>query len=159
MKNSTTARFAVAATGFLLACTALRAGDTDLTPVINGTVRGKYEFQPEDKAGRFQVRNARVSISGDLSRIVSYKAEIDLSDEGQIGRVRINNGADRFDHQAFAHYHVRCACCGRVDDVMIPVLGGVDERAAQASGYQITSHSLQFDGICPACQQGLASTA
>ena len=82
MKNSTTARFAVAAAGFLLACTALRAGDTDLTPVINGTVRGKYEFQPEDKAGRFQVRNARVSISGDLSRIVSYKAEIDLCDEG-----------------------------------------------------------------------------
>ena len=94
-----------------------------------------------------------------IGRATVYRTLGKLSDEGRIGRVRINNGADRFDHQAFAHYHVRCTCCGRVDDVMIPVLDGVDERAAQASGYQITSHSLQFDGICPACQQGLASTA
>ena len=44
-------------------------------------------------------------------------------------------------------------------DVMIPVLGDVDEVAARASGYQITSHSLQFDGVCPACQEDLATTA
>lgn len=67
------------------------------TPVINGTVRGKYEFQPEDMAGRFMVRNARVSISGSVSPIVSYKAEIDFCDEGQIkmldayGRLRITD--------------------------------------------------------------------
>ena len=94
-----------------------------------------------------------------IGRATVYRTLGRLADEGAIGRVRINNGADRFDHRAFAHYHVRCTCCGRVDDVMIPVLDGVDGAAQRASGYQITSHSLQFDGICPACQQGLASTA
>ena len=56
----------------------------DYRPVIHGTVRAKYEYQPEEKAGRFQVRTARVSLEGKVAPVVAYKAEIDLSDEGQI---------------------------------------------------------------------------
>ena len=51
---------------------------------IHGTIRGKYEYQPEDGAGRFEVRNARVGFDGTLSPIIYYKAEIDLCDEGKI---------------------------------------------------------------------------
>ena len=76
-------KYAAAVAAFLVAAAVSSASDgTDLTPEIHGTVRGKYEYQPQDAAGRFQVRNARVSISGDISRTVSYKAEIDLCDEG-----------------------------------------------------------------------------
>ena len=56
----------------------------DYRPEIHGTVRAKYEYQPEINSGRFQVRTARVSIEGKVAPIVAYKAEIDLSDEGQI---------------------------------------------------------------------------
>ena len=56
----------------------------DRTPKLHGTIRGKYEYQTEEGEGRFQVRNARVSLDGKLTKIVSYKAEIDLSDEGKI---------------------------------------------------------------------------
>ena len=56
----------------------------DYRPEFHGTVRAKYEYQPEVNAGRFQVRNARISVSGNVAPIVAYKAEIDLSDEGQI---------------------------------------------------------------------------
>ena len=56
----------------------------DCTPKINGTLRGKYEYQTEEGEGRFQVRNARISITGNVTKVVSYKAEIDLSDEGKI---------------------------------------------------------------------------
>ncbi len=54
------------------------------TPEIHGTVREKYEYQTEDGAGRFEVRNARLSVSGKVAKAVDYKAEIDLCDEGQI---------------------------------------------------------------------------
>ncbi len=88
-----------------------------------------------------------------IGKATVYRTLGRLSEEGEIGRVRINNGADRFDHRAFSHYHVRCTCCGRVDDVMIPLLGDdVNEAAARASGYVISGHTLQFDGVCPACQ-------
>ena len=88
-----------------------------------------------------------------ISKATVYRTLGRLADEGTIGRVRVNNGADRFDHRSFEHYHVRCVRCGRVDDVLIPLLGeGVNEMAAQASGYRICGHTLQFDGVCPACQ-------
>lgn len=56
----------------------------DLTPQIHGTIRGKYEYQTEEGEGRFEVRNARVCITGNVAEPVEYKAEIDLSDEGKI---------------------------------------------------------------------------
>ena len=56
--------------------------DSLFVPQIEGTIRAKYEYAPEVKEHRFQIRNARFSVNGKLSRITSYKAEIDLSDEG-----------------------------------------------------------------------------
>ena len=94
-----------------------------------------------------------------IGKATVYRTLGRLADEGKIQRVRINNGADRFDHQTFAHYHVRCTCCGRVDDVLIPVLPDVDEAAERSTGYRITGHTLQFDGVCPACQACEATSA
>lgn len=56
----------------------------DYLPEIHGTIRGKYEYQPQMDASRFEVRNARFSVTGNVLPIVAYKAEIDLSDEGSI---------------------------------------------------------------------------
>ncbi len=67
---------------------------------VHGTIRGKYEYQTEEGAGRFQVRNARVSVDGKITDRVSYKAEIDLCDEGKIKmldaytRIKILNKKD-----------------------------------------------------------------
>ena len=55
-----------------------------ICPKIHGTIRSKYEYQTTMGAGRFEVRNARVSVTGNVLPIVAYKAEIDLSDEGSI---------------------------------------------------------------------------
>ena len=55
-----------------------------LIPEFDGTVRAKYEYQPQMKASRFQVRNARFSINGKVHPIAGYKLEIDLSDQGRI---------------------------------------------------------------------------
>ncbi len=68
----------------LPACAGDDGDKIDRTPKVHGTIRGKYEYQTEEGEGRFQVRNARVSLDGDLTKVVSYKVEIDLSDEGQI---------------------------------------------------------------------------
>lgn len=58
--------------------------EVDRTPKIGGTIRSKYEYQTEEGEGRFEVRTARVSVSGNVTKEVSYKAEIDLCDEGKI---------------------------------------------------------------------------
>lgn len=53
-------------------------------PAVHGTIRSKYELQTTTGMQRFQVRNARVSIDGKVLPAIAYKAEIDLSDEGNI---------------------------------------------------------------------------
>lgn len=52
--------------------------------LIGGTIRGKYEYQTKEEKGRFEVRTARVNITGSINSAVGYKAEIDLCDEGEI---------------------------------------------------------------------------
>lgn len=53
-------------------------------PQIHGTIRAKYEYEPTIGKSRFEIRNARLSVDGKVLHAVSYKAEIDLSDEGSI---------------------------------------------------------------------------
>lgn len=57
---------------------------SEYMPEIHGTIRAKYEYEPPIDKGRFEIRNARLSVEGKIIPIVRYKAEIDLSDEGQI---------------------------------------------------------------------------
>ena len=57
----------------------------DWIPEIHGTIRGKYEWQTTNNTNRFQVRSARVNITGAIvPSIVTYKAEIDLCDQGSM---------------------------------------------------------------------------
>ena len=45
-------------------------------PKLHGILRGKYEYQPEDDASRFEVRNARLSVNGKLAKRSEYKLEV-----------------------------------------------------------------------------------
>lgn len=58
--------------------------NAEYLPEIHGTIRAKYEYEPPIDKGRFEIRNARLSVEGKVIPIVRYKAEIDLSDEGKI---------------------------------------------------------------------------
>ncbi len=55
---------------------------TDYIPEIHGTIRAKYEWCTSLGTSRFQVRNARLSVLGNVHPIVAYKAEVDLSEKG-----------------------------------------------------------------------------
>ena len=76
---------------------ALAADSTKVNyiPEIHGTLRAKYELEPEYMESRFQVRNARLSLTGQLAPIVDYKLEADVCDRGEFkmleawGRVEI----------------------------------------------------------------------
>lgn len=63
-------------------------------PQLHGILRGKYEYEPDLDASRFEVRNARLSVSGNLPLRSEYKLEVDLCDETKMKMkdawVRIN---------------------------------------------------------------------
>ncbi|TGG40654.1 porin [Duncaniella freteri] len=68
----------------VFALSAVAQDKNPFIPEIHGTIRTKYEYEPQIDKGRFEIRNARLSVEGRVIPIVRYKAEIDLSDEGTI---------------------------------------------------------------------------
>lgn len=53
-------------------------------PVIHATLRPRYEAEiDDDYAGRFEVRNARLSAEGYVCPVVDYKLQADLCDKGK----------------------------------------------------------------------------
>lgn len=81
---ATKAVLAIAAIAAAVPAWAQEKKEESKMPAIHGTIRSKYEYQTEEGEGRFEVRNARISVDGKVTPIVAYKAEIDLCDEGSI---------------------------------------------------------------------------
>lgn len=48
---------------------------SEYMPEILGTIRAKYEYEPQIDKGRFEIRNTRLNVEGKIIPIVRYKAE------------------------------------------------------------------------------------
>ncbi|WP_035272910.1 Fur family transcriptional regulator [Desulfogranum japonicum] len=76
-----------------------------------------------------------------------------MAENGMILKLEVGGTQKRFDATTDNHYHIRCARCGKVDDLEIPVFNTLTEEASTASSYQILGHHIEFTGICPECQK------
>ena len=80
-----------------------------------------------------------------------------LSRSGVVLKLDVAGLEMRFDGTVDNHYHVRCLDCGRVADVdMVPV-EGLERTIGQHSDFEVLGHRLEFVGHCPACKQAQAS--
>jgi Fur family ferric uptake transcriptional regulator len=80
-----------------------------------------------------------------------------LSRAGMIQKLDVAGQEMRFDGNTMNHYHLRCLECGRVFDVDMDLLPGVEERLARESGFEVLGHRLEFVGRCEACQDNAVS--
>lgn len=92
-----------------------------------------------------------------ISRGTVYRNLNLLIETGAITTVKAP-GTTRFDRRCDGHGHAVCRSCGAVADILLPYDDGLDERAGEESGFAVDAHSLVFEGLCPACQQGRAAT-
>ena len=87
-----------------------------------------------------------------ISRATVYRNLNVLSEMGEIRRLETPGGADRFDPRCHDHCHVRCQKCGRVFDVDVDFITGLEQRIRDAHGFEFTGYDILFRGICPDCQ-------
>lgn len=87
-----------------------------------------------------------------ISRATVYRNLNLLSDLGEIRRLEIPGSADRFDHIAREHCHVKCGVCGRVFDVDMEFVTGLEGRIRDAHGFDFTGYDILFHGVCPECK-------
>lgn len=75
-----------------------------------------------------------------------------LSRSGLIQKIDVAGQEMRFDGDIREHYHLRCLDCGRVADVDMALLQGLDQDVVKSSGWDIYGHRLEFVGSCTECQ-------
>ena len=88
-----------------------------------------------------------------ISRATVYRNLKLLSETGEIRKMEIPGGADRYDHRIQEHCHVRCEKCGRVFDVDMEYITGLEKNITESHGFAFTGYDILFRGICPDCQK------
>lgn len=89
-----------------------------------------------------------------ISRATVYRNLNLLSEMGEIRRLEIPGSADRFDHITGNHCHAKCKVCGRVFDVDMEFVSGLENGIRDAHGFDFTGYDIIFHGVCPECQKG-----
>lgn len=74
-----------------------------------------------------------------------------LAAEGLIRRVSLPDSSERFDCLTRQHYHMVCERCGGIFDVTVDYFEQIDKIAQQETGFSISGHKLQFQGVCARC--------
>lgn len=87
-----------------------------------------------------------------VSRATVYRNLKLLSETGYIRKIEIPGGADRFDHLCHDHCHVKCEKCGRVFDVDMEYITGIEKNIKDDRGFKFTGYDILFRGVCPDCQ-------
>lgn len=74
-----------------------------------------------------------------------------LAECGEILRLNCGDGTDHFDAMIKPHCHFICRRCGRVQDLEIPSLDLIDEKAGENFEGKVEGHQVYFYGMCKKC--------
>ena len=87
-----------------------------------------------------------------ISRATVYRNLGVLANRGEVLRVEVPNGADRYDFLNKPHYHAKCRICGGVFDIDMPYQDDIVSQVSDAHGFTIEHHEIIFDGVCAHCK-------
>ena len=88
-----------------------------------------------------------------ISRATVYRNLGVLANRGEVLRVEVPNGADRYDYLNEPHYHAKCRVCGRIVDVDMPYQSDILAKVSDAHGFAIEEHEIIFNGVCSECRK------
>ncbi|MBN2060359.1 MAG: transcriptional repressor [Deltaproteobacteria bacterium] len=83
-----------------------------------------------------------------------YKTIHVLKQINEVLEIGFPDGSNRYDgNKPFPHPHVICIKCRKIIDPDLESLEIVTQELTSETGFQISSHRLDFFGICPDCQE------
>ncbi len=102
-----------------------------------------------------QVYTALKADNPSLSLGTVYRNLNLLSEMGELLKIRIADGSDRFDGRTDAHYHMVCDKCSRVFDVELSELDGLNDTVSSKYGHRLTVITLNLNGVCCDCEKAI----
>mgnify|MGYP004444805703 FL=1 len=75
-----------------------------------------------------------------------------LVEQGEIQKITVDEGVDRYDGHLEQHYHFLCKSCGRLLDLKMKPLSGLNAQAEEDFDGEIFGHTAYFYGKCGECK-------
>ncbi|MBN1375067.1 MAG: transcriptional repressor [Dehalococcoidia bacterium] len=88
-----------------------------------------------------------------ISKGTIYRNLRVLQEMGQVRELNLDGEISRYEATCCNHYHFRCELCGRVMDIDEPEHLDLQHKIARRTGLKITSHQIEFRGLCIDCQR------
>jgi Fur family peroxide stress response transcriptional regulator len=83
-----------------------------------------------------------------------YKTVTLLKELDEVLELGFSEGSNRYDgNKPYPHPHLICTKCKKIVDPDLESLAHMTRELASDTGFDITSHRLDFFGICPECQK------
>lgn len=92
-----------------------------------------------------------------ISKATVYRNLNALSEIGEIRKLEIPGGADRYDHCTHNHCHIKCDKCGRLFDVDMDYISGLENNIRDTRGFDFRGYDIIFRGTCPDCKKHSSS--
>lgn len=91
----------------------------------------------------------------DVDPVTIYRILDVFVTTGLVKRIELGEGKFRYERaDREHHHHVICTNCGSVRDVSRITETDLESVVAKKTNYRVTSHSLEFYGLCPVCKKG-----
>ena len=82
-----------------------------------------------------------------------YKTITLLKELNEVLELGFPDGSNRYDgNKPYPHPHAICTKCKKILDPEISSVHELSEEMKQKTGFVISSHRLDFFGLCPECQ-------
>lgn len=116
--------------------------------MILEAVQGCLDHPTADTVyARVRAQDAHISL-GTVYRNLNL-----LCENGQLRKVPVSGGGDRFDATLLPHGHIICTGCGAVCDVSPDCMDTLAEQVDACCSYRVTRCELVLEGLCPECQK------
>lgn len=90
------------------------------------------------------------AVNPHISKATVFRVLSQYAENGEIRRLHLPGTDERYDATMTPHAHMRCAICGRIEDVSFPGLENI-LGASELEGFEIYSAELDFVGRCRQC--------
>lgn len=92
-----------------------------------------------------------ISEKPDISRGTVYRNLNLLADTGEILRISVTGGADRFDINTNSHCHFLCRSCLKIFDIDADYPDDLLKNIKSSNGYFVDGYDIIYNGTCQSC--------
>lgn len=80
-----------------------------------------------------------------------YKTLELLEEMGEVTLTGVGDG-NRYEPNRHPHVNLVCTRCGRIQDLLDPLVEQLQSQVSLRSGFNIQGARVEYYGVCPACQ-------